>query len=184
MTTIGVTGHRILAEVEKIESAVDEAIRRVEQAFPSSTLRVLSALAEGSDRLVARRVLARPGGRLVASLPMSKADYMNDFAKPESRREFLDLLAQAEEAIELPAAASRDAAYEAAGLYVLEHSDVLIAIWDGKSSQGRGGTGAIVAEARERAMPVVWVHAGNRQPKTLEPTSLGEEQGKLTFENL
>jgi hypothetical protein len=27
------------------------------------------------------------------------------------------------------------------------------------------------------------VHAGNRAPGTLQPTSLGSEQGRVTFEN-
>jgi hypothetical protein len=67
---------------------------------------------------------------------------------------------------------------------VLEDCDVLLAIWDGQDAQGQGGTGGTVAEARARGIPVVWVHAGNRRPGTHEPTSLGDEQGQVTYENL
>jgi hypothetical protein len=31
-------------------------------------------------------------------------------------------------------------------------------------------------------LPIARVHAGNRRPGTMEPTSLGEEQGRVTFE--
>jgi hypothetical protein len=184
MAIIGVTGHRILSDLVKIETGVDEAIRRIEQAFPSGPLEVVSSLAEGADRLVARRVLARAGARLVVPLPMPPDSYATDFGTAESKMEFFELLARADAVIELPPAGSREAAYEAAGFYVLDHSEVLIAVWDGEASQGRGGTGAMVALARERDMPVAWVRAGNRRPGTLEPTTLGEDQGRLTLDNL
>jgi hypothetical protein len=184
VAAIGVTGHRVLADLQKIESGVDEAIRRVQELFPSRRLQVISALAEGADRLVAYRVLQRPGSCLIVPLPMPTAEYIMDFRTPESRSDFLGLLARAKEIVELPIADSREDAYEAVGYYVLDHSDVLIAVWDGQGSQGRGGTGAIVAAARRRNLPVAWIHAGNREPGTLEPTSLGKEQGTVTFENL
>jgi hypothetical protein len=71
---------------------------------------------------------------------------------------------------------------ESAGLYVLVHCDVLLAVWDGRGAQGRGGTGGIVAEARRRGLPLAWVHAGNRVLGTARPTSLGAEQGRVSFE--
>jgi hypothetical protein len=36
----------------------------------------------------------------------------------------------------------------------VESSDVLLALWDGGASRGRGGTAEIVAYARERGVPV------------------------------
>jgi hypothetical protein len=183
MVAIGVSGHRILAEIDKLQAGVEEALQRLERAFPGQAWTVISALAEGADRLVVHRVLARPKARLVVVLPLPESDYLADFASPGSRQEFLTLLAQAEEVIALPQAPTRDAAYEAAGLYVLDHCEVLLAIWDGQGAQGQGGTGAIVAQARQRRLPLAWVHAGNRQPGTQEPTSLGGEQGRVTFEN-
>ena len=77
-----------------------------------------------------------------------------------------------------------DAAYEHAGLVMLDRCEVLVAIWDGMHAQGQGGTGGLVAEARRRAMPVAWVHAGNRRTGTVEPTSLGDQQGAVSFERL
>ncbi len=181
MVAIGVTGHRILAEVDKLEAGLDVVVRRLEEAFPGRWT-VLSALADGSDRLVAHRLLGREGTRLVAVLPLARDDYECDFATGASLRGFRDLLARADEAVELAPRASRDEAYEAGGRAVLDRADVMVTIWDGQGAQGRGGTGGIVAEARERGLPLAWVHAGNRRPGTEEPTSLGDEQGEVTFE--
>ena len=60
---------------------------------------------------------------------------------------------------------------------------MLIAVWDGQDGQGQGGTATVVAKARELGLPIAWVHAGNRKPGTLEPTSLGAEQGSVSYEN-
>jgi hypothetical protein len=180
---IGVTGHRILAEVDKIKAGIGEALGFIKRKFPGEILVVVSSLGEGADRLVVRQVMSRPRARLIVPLPLPESDYLNDFLTQESREEFRSLCGQAEEVIVMPPAQRREEAYEAAGLYVLQHCDVLVAVWDGQAPQGVGGTGGMVAEARRRKMPIAWVHAGNRRPGTNEPTTLGEEQGSVIFEN-
>jgi hypothetical protein len=181
---IGVTGHRILTDLEKIEAGVEAAVRRIELKFQGEPLTLISALAEGADRIVARHVLTRPGAGLTVPLPLAKPDYLADFQSEDSRAEFLSLLQRAAHVVEMPAGATREQAYDAAGEYVLTNSDALIAIWDGRNAQGQGGTGEIVARARQRGLPIVWVHAGNREPATNRPTTLGDEQGRVTFENI
>lgn len=178
---IGVTGHRILGEVDKVVVGIAEGINAVEEAFPRQTLEVVSPLAEGADRLVAEEVLKKPGARLIVPLPLAVSDYLTDFATVESRAEFQRLLQSADEVIELPPHETREASYEAVGMYVLDHCDVLVAVWDGQGAQGQGGAGHIVAEARKRGLPLVWVHAGNRRPGTVEPTTLGKNQGHVTY---
>ena len=49
------------------------------------------------------------------------------------------------------------AAFEAAGLTTLAQSDILVAVWDGKPADGRGGTGQIVEEAARRGAPIIVV---------------------------
>jgi RyR domain len=181
---VGVTGHRILTEIERLSEGLSSALARIDEACPGEPLSVLSALAEGADRLVAERVLEHPNARLLAVLPVPAADYETDFRSPASRQHFRSLLDRADEVIELTAVESRDSAYDAAGRYVLEHCDVLVTVWDGRDAQGEGGTGGNVSAARERGLPIAWIHAGNRRPGTEEPTSLGEEQGQVSFENL
>jgi hypothetical protein len=160
MPRIGVTGHRKLADVAAVEAGLDAALAAIEARFPEEPLQILSSLAEGADRLVARRVLARPGARLIAVLPLPKLDYMTDFDSQDSREEFLALLDEAETVIEMPARDSREEAYEQAGRYVVEHSDVLLALWDGLPTRGRGGTAEIIDWARSLGKPVCRVWAG------------------------
>ncbi len=178
------TGHRFVADVKRVRVGIDEALDRIERAWGRRILLVVSPLAEGADCLAAERVLARPGGRLVVPLPLPRDDYLSDFTSEASRRKFLDLLARADRIVQLPPAATRPAAYEAVGQYVLEHCDVLLAVWDGQEVQGEGGTGQIVARGRAMGKPLVIVRAGNRVPGTRVATSLGEEQGRVLVEGL
>ncbi len=179
---VGITGHRILAEIDKIEYGVERALNHITERYAGCSLVLLSSLAEGSDRIAARLVLNRKGGGLVAVLPFDETEYINDFPSTESIDDFRAFLKSARELITLPSSSTRDQSYEAAGLYVLDHCAVLMCIWDGNPAQGTGGTGGIVQEARKRKMPIAWIHAGNRKPGTHEPTTLGEEQGTVTFE--
>lgn len=180
---IGVTGHRFLAEVEKLRAAVEEALDRVEAAFPDAQIAIVSPLAEGADRLVAEAGLER-GAALIAPLPLPRDDYMTDFETGESKAAFVGLLEQAEEVIELPRTGERNDAYAQVGEWVLDQSDAIIAIWDGRPAQGKGGTADIARRALDRGMPLLHIKAGNRRPGTCEPTGLGEEQGELVVRNL
>jgi hypothetical protein len=181
---IGATGHRALAEVPRVLAGVEEALDRIEAVFPGRALVVVSCLAEGADRLVTEAVLRRAGARLVAILPMAHGELVADFATPESRVEFEALLARAAEVVELPACATRDEAYAAANEWLLAGVEVLAAVWDGTGAQGQAGTAEVVDWARARRLPLAWIHAGNRTPGTMEPTSLGADQARVEFENL
>ena len=158
--TIGISGHRVLADPERLEAAIEHALRRIEAAHPGRPLEMLSALAEGADRLVLGPALNRPRSRLVAVLPLDKDDYVSDFTASESRDEFVRLLAGADEVVELPAQPERERAYEACGEFICERADVRLAVWDGRNG-GRGGTATVVAHARERCLPIAWVHTSD-----------------------
>jgi hypothetical protein len=185
MVFIGVTGHRFLTEFDRLEAGIDRALACIDQRYPGQPWAVLSSLAEGADCLVTARILAqRPAARLIVPLPLPAEEYARYFSTPEARVEFRRWLARADEVIQVPALPSLESAYWAAGEYVLEHAGVLIALWDGREAQGRGGTGEVVAAARLRGLPLAWVHAGNRRPGTDQPGSLGAEQGMLSCEGL
>ncbi|MFW6437960.1 MAG: hypothetical protein ACOCZ7_03005 [Armatimonadota bacterium] len=180
---MGVTGHRFLAEVGKLRVTVEEALDRIEEAFPEASLMIVSPLAEGADRMVAEAALER-GMTLIVPLPFKPEEYITDFETDESKREFQTLLDQAAEVIELPPTAERNDAYAQVGEWVLERSDAIIAIWDGWPAQGEGGTADVAQRAIDRDMPVLHIKAGNRRPGTNEPTTLGDAQGELVVHNL
>jgi hypothetical protein len=161
---IGVTGHRDLANPESLRAPIGEALRRMEESLPVSsgaglTPVVVSALAEGADRLVAHEVLADGDARLEVALPLPAGEYVKDFKTEASIEEFHCLLAQsADPPWQAPDGLDRDEAYERAGRYVVDRCDALIALWDGEESRGRGGTAEIVGYAMERGVPIAWVH--------------------------
>jgi len=178
---VGVTGHRCLADENAVVAGVEVALGRIQQAFGASSLTVISPLASGADQLVARRVLMRPESQLVVPLPLPLSSYLEGLA-PASLEAFHELLGQAADRFVLPATPTRDEAYEATGRYVVEHSDVLIAIWDGQPARGRGGTASTVAWARECGLPMAWIWARNQAPGARPAPVAGEHEHKVQFE--
>lgn len=159
---VGVTGHRTYADAEGVAARVRGALDRLlhlagrdDGAAPR--LAVVSPLAEGADRLVAGEVLRLPGSTLTAALPFPQEDYAADFATPESRAQFASLLAAAESVEVMPPGASREAGYEKVGRWVIDHSEVLVALWDGEPSRGQGGTADMVAYAADQGVPILWI---------------------------
>ena len=121
---------------------------------------VVSALAEGADRYVAEAGLAI-GAALEVVLPSGRAIYERDFETPESKTEFRRLLSRARTVFELdnPAGAlGEKRGYEAAGLIMLAHADILIAVWDEGEAAGIGGTGSIVEQAVTEGAPILLIN--------------------------
>lgn len=147
---LGITGHQDLpsAAVPWIEKSLQ---RLVDQHAP---LVGLTSLAKGADQLFARCVLDA-GQTLEVVVPCH--DYLDAFA-PEDREAYLVLRELASRVTTLPYGLPSEEAFLGAGEYLASHVDHLVAVWDGKSAQGRGGTADIVAYARARHLPVtvVW----------------------------
>lgn len=155
--SIGVTGHRdlVAAEVPALEHEVRVFLGELIVRFPGLRLEVLSSLAEGGDQLAAR-VALQLGCALVAVLPMRQPEYESDFGSEASLNEFRRLLAAAERVIELPlhddpglvpngtAAPDRDRQYAQAGVFISNHCQILLALWDGREVDSVGGTAQVV----------------------------------------
>lgn len=183
MVHIGVTGHRFLGEVNILNAAIDEVAARIGEKYPGEDWTVVSSLAEGADRLVVRRLLLwHPDLILIAPLPLPVEEYEKDFLEVESRKEFHELLARAGRILYAPEFSRREEAYRAAGIAMLDASDVLITLWNGEPARGTGGTGEIVELARQRGMPVAWVHCKNLNIPNSEATRDRAEHGKVVLE--
>lgn len=181
--TVGITGHRFLARTQEILRGIDRALDWIEDWRPGWDWTVISPLAQGSDQLFVRRVLERRAARLIVPLPMPPREYLADFTTQAARKGFYRLLDRADKVIAMPPCASRAEAYASAGRFIIDNSVVIVAVWDGRASQGPGGTGEVVGWARERGLPLAWVLAGNRQPGARRVTDLGEMQGQVRFES-
>ncbi len=146
---VGVTGHRDLLpdDVPRLEEVVAGLLAEL-----SPPPMVLSALAEGADRLVAR-VALRCGAALVVPLPFPPDDYEADFADQASKREFRELLAAAAESFVVPGACAgerREAGYLRVGRELVARSRLLLALWDGEHLAAAGGTSDVVRMCRGR----------------------------------
>jgi len=152
---IGITGHRDLVEdqLEGLQSATGHLFRQLAQQFPHTPLRVMTSLAEGADRLVAR-VALEAGITVQAVLPMAADSYRRDFSSDASQAEFDELCGRCE-VIRMPmseaergavdeSSSARDKAYADAGVFISAHCHILLALWDGQDSEKLGGTAQIV----------------------------------------
>ncbi len=182
MIRIGITGHRILARQENIKAGIKQVIDNLLSFYPTAQWEVISALAEGADCLFVEEATHQLNAGLVVVLPLPVENYLGDFHNATNKATFNKLLDKAQKIIVIEPQTSKEKAYLAAGAYIVENCDVLVAIWDGQKAQGLGGTGDIVALARRKALPLAWIQAGNRRHGTKEPTDLEEKQGQVVFE--
>jgi len=169
---VAVTGHRTLLDEERIGDQVDEAVDRLLRTLPIASdslteirLVVISALAEGADRLVAHRMMKR-GAELEVVLPLEADDYKEDFGTVESRTRFDDLCEAARLVTVISSVDDRELAYRQVGRALVDHCDVLIAVWDGQPPHRVGGTADTVGYARERGVPFVWIATDGTQRMT------------------
>lgn len=167
---LGVTGHRDLRpeDIPALHTKVNGIFDELASRCPQTPLQILSPLAEGADRLIARVALER-GLRLIVALPMPREEYEKDFSTPESRAEFAELLNRADAVVEMPMMPGNDVAaladpamraeqYALVGAYLVRHCQVLIALWNGDRGRGGGGTADIVAW-QETGIPERYRHA-------------------------
>ncbi len=145
---IGVSGHRDLRPEDRpiLEDRVREILEKLKTTYPATPMILLSALAEGADRLVATVALGL-GFRLAVPLPMPREEYARDF--PETLGEFDALMEKAEKAFPLSdspedGSTSREQCYALAGAYIARHCQILLVLWDGINLEKVGGTSHVV----------------------------------------
>ncbi|RRR73421.1 hypothetical protein EHS43_37160 [Streptomyces sp. RP5T] len=160
-TRIGVTGHRDIPEpvLECVSEGILDEFRLRTEGGP---VEAFSSLAAGADQLFAD-LAVRSGIPLTAVIPGT--DYERHLGGPETRRAFRRLLHVCAERVDLPVERTREEAYAAAGRWIVDHTDRLVAVWDGEPARGLGGTGDIVAYASRVGVPVrvLW-RPGARRP--------------------
>jgi hypothetical protein len=184
---VGISGHRTGPKLPKeVEPAVRATVARlfdqIVRAYAKSVddalwafgpeppeLVVVSALAEGADRIVAEVGLER-GAVLDVVLPATRDFYARDFKTPESAAQYRRLLGKARSVLELEApdgTLAEKRGYEGAGLIMLAHADILIAIWDEGESAGIGGTANMVQQAVSEGMPILLINPASPNDASL-----------------
>jgi hypothetical protein len=190
---IGVTGHRNLPDALAVERAVEALLSQLSSDYTSAAQVgneqntpiqwvVVSPLAKGADRIVARAVLKQPQEigrpRLQVVTPFAIDDYRRDFVDPTDRAEFEELLqldsaptilpheyglAQASDSPEQRAHKQevRNEGYLAVGQWVVDACEILIVIWNGQPAAGKGGTADIVEYAVQQGRTIFWIDSNH-----------------------
>ncbi|SRR5579862_1966034 len=155
---LAVTGHRDLRgeDHKPLKQQVRTIFHTLEKDYPFTPFQLMSALAEGADRLVAS-VALEFNIPVVACLPMEKSLYECDFKTNESRDEFKALLQNASRIVTLSLVQGetlvehakaqdhkRNLQYQNLAVYLVTQCQILIALWDGVDSGLVGGTSSVV----------------------------------------
>jgi hypothetical protein len=150
MTRVGITGHQRLEDPQGW-SWVSHAITE-ELAGLAPPLVAVTSLAVGADQLLAELVVGR-GGAIHAVLPF--IDIERSFSADDvlAFRELLKLATV--EVLDIPG--TDEDAYLAAGHRVVELSDVVFAVWDGRPAKGKGGTADVVGHALRHGVPLIHI---------------------------
>jgi hypothetical protein len=175
-----VTGHRKISDAGAVARAIEGVIDRINRLLTEAGATqpcwtIVSPLARGADQIAAKTLTERVHARLEVLTPFPLTDYRKDFSSDGELASFEDLLAHAAVVEELPCRvqdaeirgggegteleAMRDAAYLRAGERVVEVSEILLAVWNGREAAGVGGTAEIVEYAIERDRVVLWIDA-------------------------
>lgn len=152
---VGFTGHRHLQHPEKVGQLLRNLIDSLRSEI-SGQLMGFSSVAIGADTLFAEACLSS-GMPWNALLPRPENEFKNDFNEADWAKTSA-LLHQAARVESLPATRDRDLAYLECGLSTVEQADFMIAVWDGTSSRGPGGTAEVVAHARSLTKPLILIH--------------------------
>jgi len=149
---VGITGHQ---RFEK-PSVLPWITKRIRARLSGcANLHGLSSLARGADQLFARVVLEL-GGNLEAVLPF--AGYERTFENSRDAARFRELLARCTAVTTLTFTETKEQSYLLAGKYVADHSELLIAVWNGKPAAGLGGTADVVSYALKSGRAVYQIN--------------------------
>ena len=161
MQKIAITGHRKLINESEVKDSMALSLQYF-QAINKDII-AISALAAGADTIFAQEAIKlKIPIRYV--LPFELEEYEKDFS-PTELLILQDLLAQNQQQYEVVSSLkdtnpeTRNEAYLAVGKRLVDDCDILVAVWDCKDAQGKGGTGDVVAYARRMGKEVHIVKA-------------------------
>lgn len=129
----------------------------------------LCALAAGADQFAAEIALDA-GYELQVPLAMPRESYTRHNFKGDEQglATFNRLIARATSVFELPDAATGREDYDAAGTVLINHTDVLTAIWDLSGPRGPGGTADSVEKGTLADIPVVAFNSKHAAPASIQ----------------
>ncbi len=157
---IGVTGHRKLKNIDELIKIVQVELKKISNSYLLE--RIISPLADGSDRIIAEVLMNGFAANLIVPLPFEKDEYTKDFSE-DSKKQFDSYLEKASNLYEVDSLEtnSRKECYFNVGKEVVNQCNVLIALWDGKPANGIGGTGDIVKYAKKKRKAILYINTNS-----------------------
>ena len=183
---VGVTGHRPNrmpeSQWDRIKRDLATVMAEVEATHPDRRPMLLSGIAEGADRLAAFAALGR-GWSLRSILAFHRTRFEAGLSRAVRHRRVpcaacrLRSRRGTQEGRAIP---QPEDGYDAVARRLIASSDMLIAVWDGEGSRGKGGTVDVIEQAHARGIPVIWVHARKTQsPRRLRPPDSARDVKRL-----
>ncbi|MDH4462347.1 MAG: hypothetical protein QE277_13055 [Flectobacillus sp.] len=161
MQKIAITGHRKLLNEREVQENISHCLLGYKTTYKN--VLAISALAAGTDTVFAEEAL-KLDIPVRYILPFELSEYELDFSASElsvlhhllnqHNNEYEELTHLTDDSQD-----TRNEAYLAVGKYLVDECDILVAVWDGKSAQGKGGTGDVVEYAKESGKEVVIIKA-------------------------
>lgn len=180
---VGIVGHRpnrLPKNTSVLEQKVSEILQEIKkevnvfyennkELFSKEEIifKAISPLAEGTDRFFARKAI-QLGYQLNCPFPFIKNEYEKDFhpdlaLTENSLEEFRSILFDASDNLsvfEIDGCREKSSeAYGICGDVVLEQSDILIVVWDGKRQHKKGGTEETMRIAFAKGIPIILIDA-------------------------
>lgn len=140
---VGITGHRDIADEPKLLEDISAVFNTIAGKYPASPIVLLTPLGEGADRTAAKAVnslrLTGMNIRYLTILPMAEGEYTKTFADASSVEEYFALKNQGMGCQQIPVPdsvcgdsdLSHEQLYANLGAYLAQHTQVLIAAWNG-----------------------------------------------------
>jgi len=129
---IALTGHRNIVKQKRLKAEVSEYFDELIAKHGNKEIVLLSPLFDGANILVVKVFLEKhkkhKNLRLVVPLPFEKERYIKGLNRIR-KKEFLKFSKQADGIFQIPSMG--DPAYVELGKYLVNISDILLAVWDG-----------------------------------------------------
>ncbi|MDN3676948.1 hypothetical protein QWY90_06455 [Flavobacterium paronense] len=181
MLKIGITGHRNLVNTKDVKDRISLFFDYYKNL--DDELIAITSLAIGADTIFAQ-VAQSKNIPLRIILPFENEEFKKDFHESDLKT-LEDFLKNNnyESVFNLKGnhPVERNNSYLETGKFIVDESDIILAVWDGKPSNGIGGTGDIVEYAMSKKKQVNIIN-GQKNIKSFK--EIEKDEVKSTFEKL
>jgi hypothetical protein len=152
---IGITGKRDIASDMHVREEIKKKISAILKKEKANSFVAYSAMAKGADTIFADVVSSDFKQPLKIVLPFDSAEYEKDFTEAQDLSVYKNWIRK----IGINEVTTKDIpknkdqrneAYFSVGIFLVDHCDYMIVVWDELKPRGKGGTAEILGYAKEQ----------------------------------